>query len=174
MPDVRERVEADRGLLKKIQLLIPGYAGYRRREDIRGADNILRIQLADSMKAVRGELENIRDGMAMEGRVQGLQEIGNAIFNLQGLEGKVRHAEGGYSGFSPMLRIEERELDRLYEYDWSMLQALDKAAAVTPMIREAADPKAFSASMKAFNEAVRSFEGAWNMRMEAISGVQVR
>jgi len=174
MPDIRERVEADRGILKKIQLVIPGYAGYRRREDIRAADNILRHQLADQMKSVRSELETIRDGMAMEGRVTGLSDIGNAIFNLEGIEAKVRHAEGGYSGFSPQIRIEERELDRLYEYDWAMLQALDKAAAVLPMIRDATEPKAFGASMKAFHEAVRSFEGAWNMRMEAITGTQVR
>jgi len=174
MPDIRERVEADRGLLKKIQLVIPGYAGYRRREDIRAADNLLRLQLADQVKAARAELETIRDGMAMEGKVQGLSTIGNAIFHLQGLEGKVRHAEGGYSGISATIRIEETELDRLYEYDWAMLQSLDKAVAVVPMIRDATDPKSFDASVKAFNEAVRSFEGAWNMRMEAITGTAVR
>src|SRR5256885_16816857 len=52
MPDIRDRVEQDRGLLKKIQLAIPGYAGYRRREDIRAADNLLRIQL-DAEEIVR-------------------------------------------------------------------------------------------------------------------------
>src|SRR3989304_5372792 len=174
MPDIRERVEADRGLLKKLQLLIPGYAGYRRREDIRAADNLLRIQLSDRVKAVRGELETIRDRMSMDGKYQGLQSIGNAIFTLQGVEAKVRHAEGGYSGISATIRIEETELDRLYEYDWAMLQSLDKAVAVVPMIRDATDPKSLDASVKAFNEAVRSFEGAWNMRMEAITGTAVR
>src|SRR2546428_367087 len=54
MPDIRDRVEQDRGLLKKIQLVIPGYAGYRRREDIRAAGNLLRIQLANQLKSRRG------------------------------------------------------------------------------------------------------------------------
>src|SRR3970040_1016658 len=158
MPDIRERVEADRGLLKKIQLMIPGYAGYRRREDIRAADNILRIQLSDQVKGVRGELETIRDGMAMEGKTTGLSPIGNAIFTLEGIEAKVRHAEGGYSGISATIRIEETELDRLYEYDYAMLMSLDKAAAVVPMIRDASDGKSFEASMTAFNEPVKAFE----------------
>ena len=174
MPDIRERVEADRGILKKIQLVIPGYAGYRRREDIRAADNILRHQLADQMKSVRSELETIRDGMAMEGRVTGLSDIGNAIFNLEGIEAKVRHAEGGYSGFSPQIRIEERELDRLYEYDWAMLQALDKAAAGMPMIQQASDAKSFDAAMKAFRDSIQAFDAAWGVRMEASTGTQVR
>ena len=95
MPDIRDRVEQDRGLLKKIQLVIPGYAGYRRREDIRAADNLLRIQLANQLKGVRGDLETIRDQMAMDGKIQGLQGIGNIIFTVEGLEAKVRHAEGG-------------------------------------------------------------------------------
>src|SRR2546425_1103826 len=134
MPDIRDRVEQDRGLLKKIQLVIPGYAGYRRREDIRAADNLLRIQLANQLKGVRGELEDIRDGLAMEGKIQGLQGIGNIIFTVEGLEAKVRHAEGGYSGISATIQIKETELDKLYEYDYAMLASLDKAAAVVPMI----------------------------------------
>lgn len=174
MPDIRERVEADRGLLKKLQLMIPGYAGYRRREDIRAADNILRLQLSDRMKTVRGELEGIRDQMAMDGKYQGLQTIGNAIFYVQGVEAKVRHAEGGYSGISATIRIEERELDKLYEYDWAMFDSLDKAAAVVPMIRDSADGKSFDASLRAFNEAVKAFESAWNTRIEAITGTVAR
>src|SRR5438309_2121105 len=127
MPDIRDRVEQDRGLLKKIQLVIPGYAGYRRREDIRAADNLLRIQLANQLKGVRGDLEDIRDQMAMDGKVQGLQSIGNAIFTIEGLEAKVRHAEGGYSGLSATIQIKETELDKLYEYDYAMLDSLDRA-----------------------------------------------
>jgi len=174
MPDIRDRVEQDRGLLKKIQLVIPGYAGYRRREDIRAADNLLRIQLANQLKGVRGDLEDIRDGMAMDGKVQGLQSIGNAIFTIEGLEAKIRHAEGGYSGLSATIRIEETELDRLYEYDYAMLESLDKAAAVVPMIRDASDPKSFEAAVKGLREAVAGFESAWKTRTNAVTGIQVR
>ena len=174
MPDIRDRVEQDRGLLKKIQLVIPGYAGYRRREDIRAADNLLRIQLANQLKGVRGELEDIRDGLAMEGKIQGLQGIGNIIFTVEGLEAKVRHAEGGYSGISATIQIKETELDKLYEYDYAMLDSLDKAAAVVPMIRDAGDPKSFDASLKACREAIAGFETAWKNRMMAVTGIQVR
>lgn len=174
MPDIRERVEADRGLLKKIQLMIPGYAGYRRREDIRAADNVLRIQLSDRLKAVRGELESIRDDMAMEGRTQGLSGVGNSIFTLEGLEAKVRHAEGGYSGISATIRIEEAELDKLYEYDYAMLASLDQAGGLVAAIRDADGGKAFDSSLKSLNEAIRAFEGAWKARIAAVTGTQAR
>ena len=174
MPDIRDRVEQDRGILKKIQLVIPGYAGYRRREDIRAADNLLRIQLANQLKGVRGDLEDVRDGMAMDGKVQGLSAVGNLIFTIEGLEAKVRHAEGGYSGLSATIQIKETELDRLYEYDYAMLESLDKAAAIVATIRDAGDPKALDASTKAMRDAIASFEAAWKSRTNAVTGIEVR
>src|SRR3989441_10385257 len=97
MPDIRDRVEQDRGLLKKIQLVIPGYAGYRRREEIRAADNLLRSQLANQPKRVRGELEDIRDGLALEGKIQGLQGIGHPICTVEALDAQERHPAAGDS-----------------------------------------------------------------------------
>ena len=174
MPDIRERVEEDRGLIKKIQLKIPGYAGYRRREDIRNADILLRNQVADQVKKVRSDLEGVRDGLAAAGKYQGLQPIGNLIFNLQATEAKVRHAEGGYSGISANIRVEEPELDKLYEYDYSMLDNLDKCAAVIPMIQSAADPASFNTALKAFGDALKAFDQTFDQRMIIISGTNAR
>lgn len=174
MPDIRERVEEDRGLIKKIQLKIPGYAGYRRREDIRNADILLRNQVADQVKKVRSDLEGIRDGLAAEGKYQGLQPIGNLIFNLQATEAKVRHSEGGYSGISANIRVEEPELDKLYEYDWSMLENLDKLAAVIPTIQAAADPASFATALKSFGDALKAFDQAFDQRMIMITATNAR
>ena len=174
MPDIRERVEADRGLLKRIQLLIPGYAGYRRREDIRAADNLLRMRLTERLRSVRVDLEDIRDARAMDGKMAGLSSIGNAIFVLEGLEAKVRHAEGGYSGISATIRVEEDELDKLYEYDFMMLDSIETAAMAVPAILEAADGKAFEAAIKTFRDSIRRFEDAWSRRMHIVSGTYAR
>jgi len=174
MPDIRERVEEDRGLIKKIQLKIPGYAGYRRREDIRNADILLRNQVADQVKQVRSRLEGIRDGLAAQGKYQGLQPIGNLIFLMQATEGRVRHAEGGYSGISANIRVEEPELDKLYEYDYSMLTTLDQCAALLPAIESAPDPPSFNQALKAFGDALKAFDQAFDQRMVLISGTNVR
>src|SRR5439155_1319429 len=155
--------------LESIQVYPTTYDG----ELLHAADNLLRIQLANQMKSVRGDLEEIRDGMAMDGKVQGLQTIGNAIFTIEGLEAKIRHAEGGYSGLSATIQIKETELDKLYEYDYAMLDSLDRASAVLPMIREAADPKAFEAAVKSMRDAITSFESAWKSRTNAVTGIQV-
>src|SRR2546422_372068 len=71
-------------------------------------------------------------------------------------------------------KIQQTELVKLYEYDYAMLDSLDKAAAVVPMIQDAADPKSFDASLKACREAVAAFETAWKNRTMAVTGIQVR
>ena len=69
MTDLRNKVEDDRGLLKKIQLAIPGFRGYRQKEDLRIADSLLRIQIADLLQSdVLVPLEQVREcaGNALE------------------------------------------------------------------------------------------------------------
>ena len=174
MSDLRERVEEDRGLLKRIQLHVPGFAGYRRREDIRTADKMLRMQMADMLKQVRGTVEETRSTLAENYQIKELDKVGGLISRFQSLEGKVRHAEGGYSGISPAIQVKEHELDRLYEYDVALLDA------VADMGREAEELKAAADDGKEVPEKVAKlrsladdFEETFKKRMLAITGTEV-
>lgn len=80
MVDLRDRVTEDRGLLKNIQLAIPGFRGYRKREDLRIADSLLRVQLADKIKTdVSAPLENAREAAAKALNLDVMNEIGELI-----------------------------------------------------------------------------------------------
>lgn len=132
MADIRKRVEEDRGIIKRIELFIPGFRGYRKREDLRQADSILRIQLADRLKDIRTKVEDARQILTENSQLKALEPIGRSIMEMQELEGLIRHADQGYSGISWAIRIEEEELNKLYEFDLSLLEglaALDKKAA---------------------------------------------
>ena len=59
MVDLREKVVDDRGLISKIQRFVPGFHGYRVAEDLRAADNLLRIQIADRLAAVRADVGSL-------------------------------------------------------------------------------------------------------------------
>ncbi len=74
-PDIRQQVEASRGALKKLQLLIPGLRGYRQKEDIRVSDELLRNQVADRLDRARANLNILRKQMVSN----------NDLTNLGGL-----------------------------------------------------------------------------------------
>ena len=60
MPDIRQRVSEDQGVLKKIQMFIPGFRGYRQKEDLRDADRMLRDQLVKKLSLQRKQVEGAR------------------------------------------------------------------------------------------------------------------
>lgn len=125
MADIRQRVQDDRGIIKKIELVIPGYKGYREKEDLRIADSLLRNQLANQIQAVLESVQRSREGLAKNMNLALLNDIGELDNNMQALMNKIRHAPQGYSGISADIRIEQNELNKLYEWDLSLLQLID-------------------------------------------------
>lgn len=173
--DLRERVEDDRGLIKKIQMHIPGFAGYRRREDLRTADALLRVQVADRMSRVKDRLEAARAELARNYQVAALEPLGGVIFKVKELEGRIRHAEQGYSGISADIRIEEKEINTLYEFDLRLIEGIDFLAAKADGIKAASkkDADAVEAAITDFREGVSGFEDTFKRRMKVITGTEV-
>ncbi len=124
--DLRERVDQDRGTLKRLELLIPGYHGYRRDEDIRAADSLLRRQIADRLRNDRFTAENARTAMTQAGQFAALTDLAPLIADLMQIEPKVRSAEQGYSGIAAAIKVGPEQLDRLYEYDYGFVVAADQ------------------------------------------------
>ena len=176
MPDIRDRVEEDRGLIKRIQMHIPGYAGYRRREDLRAADKLLRIQLADKLTTIRRDVENIRGFMTRNYMKDNIEQLGNLILSFQEVEGKLRFSAGGYSGISADIRIEENELERLYEFDYTMVTALDAITQAVPPIDaavKAKDKNSATTGIETAKENLDKLHGAFKQRLQVITGTEV-
>ena len=174
MPDIREQVREDRGLLKKIQNVIPGFRGYRKREDIRAADSILRLQMADGLVKVREGLEESRQAMTDDYQTKNIDLVGGVINKARTLEGKVRHAEQGYTGFSPAVRIEEEELNRLYEYDASMIdtiQRLDSAQAILLSAVQARDDSGARRLLEDIRNDLTEFQRVFEDRIPRVAGI---
>lgn len=126
MPDIRQKVEEDRGLLKKIQLIIPGYRGYRIREDLRDSDKILRQELNKRLGLQHKQLDEFRlDLIRSAPMSKNLELLGGIINQYKKVEGMVAHGEGGYSGFSADIKIGAEELNHLYDYDLSMMESIN-------------------------------------------------
>lgn len=175
MADLRDRVEDDRGLLKKIQLHIPGFAGYRRREDLRTADNLLRIQLADRLVKVKEHVEGARQELVRNYQVGSLESVGGLVFKMTELDGRVRHAEGGYSGISADIRIEEAELNKLYEFDLALFEGANGLVGKADALKAAArkDADAVLTAVDDFRSASDAFEDTFERRMKVITGTEV-
>lgn len=173
MPDVRQQIREDRGLLKKIQGVIPGFAGYRAREDLRAADNIIRIQMAERLGKVRSRLEESRAELAEKYEKENITKVGGLINKFKEIEGTVRHADQGYTGISPMLRIEDAEINHLYEFDLSMCNGIAGMDASVGRIKAAVlSEKATDVKFELLelDRLLKEFKEVFDRRLEVITG----
>ena len=176
MADIRQRVEEDRGILKKIQNFVPGFRGYRRREDLRDADRMLRAQLAQKLGLQRRGLEEVRSMLVQNHGSKELDALGGVIFQIKKIEGLVSHAETGYSGFVADIEVKEDELDRLYEYDAGMI---DHVIAMTTSIESlknsvmAADDATIHKELMNIKARITDFEDQFKRRLKVVTGTEV-
>ena len=174
--DIREKVDQDRGVLKRLQLLIPGFRGYRQGEDIRAADSYIRIQVADRIKNARATIENSRSALTNAGQFQALNDLAPVIADLMRLEGQIRFAEQGYTGLSPAVRINPQQLDRLYEYDYGFVQAADQlnqTASSLPSLATGSNSPEVTALVTTVRGQVSQLEQAFKSRIQVIEGIRV-
>ena len=175
MADLREKVKDDRGLLKKIELAIPGFRGYRKREDLRIADSLLRKQLADKLKSVLTNVEQCRDILTRNMEMDMLEDIRRVVNQAQIIEGKMRHSEQGYTGVSADYRIEESELNRLYEWDLGLIDHINELSNSSTVFKNAVndnDKEKMKVEMNNLNNKLLAFQDLFEKRREAIADLE--
>ena len=176
MTDIRKRVEEDRGILKTIQTFVPGFRGYRLKEDLRDSDRMLRAQLAKLLGLQRRGLEDCRAMVVQNFNSPQLDAIGGLINRFKMVEGLVLHAETGYSGIAADVRVKETELNRLYEYDTSLIDnigVISKSLESLKRSLKANDNAQSGDDIEEIRNAIIEFEDKFERRMQVITNTEV-
>ncbi|EQD45435.1 hypothetical protein B1A_14825, partial [mine drainage metagenome] len=164
----------DRGSLKRLQLMVPGYRAYRQGEDIREADSFLRIQVANRLANGLQTIQNVRSALTQAGQFAALTDLAPLLADLQMLEGSIRHAEQGYSGISAPVRVGTAQLDRLYEYDFGFVQAADQLNGTLSQLPPAASGgTGVGALIATARGQIAQLTQAFHARLKAIEGILV-
>lgn len=173
-PDIRQEVESNRGILKKLELMVPGLRGYRTKEDMRVSDDLLRNQVADKLDLAKANLEALRKQIATSGDFNTLGTVGSLISQIQQFSGEIRHAQQGYSGFGASFQIDESKLNKLYNYDYDFISSALQLVNLSLPSSISYDPtNAGSAQQKLTNihSMVQNFKEKWSIRIEAIENI---
>jgi hypothetical protein len=174
MVDLRDRVKEDRGLLKKLELAIPGFRGYRKREDLRIADSLLRKQLADGLGKIVERIELCRKDLAKDMEMELLNDIAALVNHATATENRVRHAEQGYSPISPDYKVREDQLDDLYEWDLNLLDDIQEISGAVSALEVAINRGDLNHIEQGIGHAereLREFNDLFNTRIETIAGL---
>jgi hypothetical protein len=116
---------AEQNWLERLADAIPGLKGYRDKEARRDTDKRFREYLADRIDRARRRLDDVKATLVNDGQLDRLDDIDRYSQRLIKIANLVRHATYGYSGFFDQQKIQETELDRIYQYDLSLVSDVE-------------------------------------------------
>jgi len=174
LSEIYERVRERTRLLEKIELYIPGFRGYKEKELRREADRLIREYLLRELNRAYEGFKAIMVALATTGQV-GAYELYNqtqAVFDR--LIAKLRTMDYGYAGFFDAVKIEEKELDKLLEYDYNLIEEIEKIAKTVSEARSAAfggDATKLAAALSSLRQELESLYDLLIKREDVITSI---
>ena len=157
-------------IVEKLELVIPGFHGYKKKELLREDDRLIRGKVADTLAQARREMERAIQRCAMVS-CQQLMALDTMRKKLMALESRVRHAEAGYRGYFDRVKFKEKELNRLIEYDAKMIELAEEILnAVKAINGQIANPQALGMAVLDLDDKLNSFEEVLSKRMSFAAG----
>lgn len=166
-----EQAKGYRNVLERLGDKIPGFRGFQDRELRRDVDKLQREHLAAELGRLKGIVRDKARSYTDAGQIGALNGFDRLDRQLDGLSQAVRFADYGASGLFDAVKIGEPELQRLYEFD---LSVLDDLAALEGDLAAVPAPGAAGTGPDPLGQAqqrLRALDEKWRQRERVISDV---
>jgi hypothetical protein len=168
----KQRIEDSRGGLESLISKIPGYHGYKEKENRRAADKLLRDQLTKQLDEQRRRLAELQRNLVDSGGLLMVDDLDRAVTKVQKLADKIRTAAYGYAGIFDAVKVKEDQLDALYTFDEGMLEQVTSVQTAIDALATAIDSNGdVKTAIRAVVSAAEQAETTWRQRESAITGV---
>lgn len=131
------------GILRKgvdfVAGLIPGYKGYKDKEQRRDADRMLRHAIVTRLQERKAVVDRAIAESSRKFQFDNLEPLELVKRKLERVTDLIRHAPAGYSGFFDTAEIGPEQLDRIYENDASVLERVNEVGQIIEGLPRAED-----------------------------------
>lgn len=146
LDDLTEKIQASQSKFENLVAKIPGYAGYKQKEQRREADKLLRLHVARQYEEQLRRLNEVQYALTASGRLASIVTLERAVMKLQLLIDRIKTASYGYAGLFDAIKVDEGVLDRMYEFDLAMLEGVNELATLLDRLSTAAETEATTAA----------------------------
>lgn len=173
MVDIYGKVQESRSGLEKLLSIIPGWSGYQERQNRRKADQIMRQTLAEKLAAQRRKLDTAQNDLIAHGKIELVDDVGRAVTQLQTFIDRVRFATYGYSGLFDAIKINQDELERMYNFDAALFEYVERLDTATQRLQEAiAIGEGIPEAIRVVQDICREANDTFDEREQVILGSQ--
>ncbi len=171
MSDFFEKVSSQVDPFKKLVSFIPGFNGYVERQNRRDADKLLRETVARRFEEQWSRASSLQVDMVSNGMLSYVDDMEKASLALRTFIDKISTAARGYSGMFDAVKINEKELEAIYQFDAAFFDLADQVKSGLDNVEasmgdEAALPAAIRNITTLSRLAVETFE----RRSEVVTG----
>ncbi len=169
LDEIKKRRE---NTLEELADIIPGYKGYKEKEMRREADRLLRQTLVRRLEEQWRRLPDLEKKMLSKGKISYLDEAETVVNRLQTLVDKVKGATTGYGGLFDAVRVKEKELDSLYDFDLGLLKRVGDLKAAMARLQEAIEKgtPSLDKAIEQLQDMTAGLNDLWDRREEVILG----
>jgi hypothetical protein len=170
-----DRTKSQTNLQEKIELLIPGFHGYKEKEMRRESDKLIRNQIYQKLSDAESQAKDTYRSMVNQSLNDSWDDTDHLLSRLDRIMERINHSEYGYSGFFDSTKVREPDLDRMMNYDMQLIQMADSIAASIQAIKDSIDgdrTQEVKGKVSDAMKAVDALENAYNGRKQIIVGVQ--
>jgi hypothetical protein len=168
MSDLFDRVTGAQDFFKKILGKIPGFKGYIERQNRRSADKLLRETIANQFEAAWQRISNLQIELVNQGAIEYLDDVERAAIKLRQFTDRVRTASYGYSGFFDAVKVNEKELAAVYEYDLTLLELSEEVGRAIDNLEASIGTDGLPASIRNLVSLTQKCVDAFNHRRDVM------
>ncbi len=171
MTDMYQKVSGGMDPITKLASYVPGFSGYVERENRRAADKLVRDTVARRFDELWKRLSDLQSELTTADKIQWVDDMEKAGIQLRTFIDKIRTAPRGYAGFFDSVKINQPELEQLYNFDLAFFDLGDQIGhALDNVEASLADDAALPAAVRNLTTLSRQAVTTYNKRTEAFTG----
>ena len=171
MDDFFQKVTSQQDPLRKLASYIPGFGGYIERENRRDADKLLRDNVARRFEEQWKRTSQLQTDMVSNGMIALVDDMEQAAIQLRTFIDKISTAPRGYSGMFDAVKINEKELTAIYQYDAAFFDLADQIGHGLDNVEASmGDEAALPAAIRNLTSLARTATETYNRRSEVVTG----
>lgn len=157
-------------------LILPGFRGYKLREERREADRLVRNYIYTALEHSRDNLMSCFQSLTDSKADELMEPMNRLLARLDLVAEKINRASYGYSGFFDSVKVEETELGNMLAYDTQLMDSVRKISDATANFKaDLSQGKLENARtiQQTLDASISNLESAFDQRKATIERVTV-
>ncbi|MBN1264420.1 MAG: hypothetical protein JXA25_02925 [Anaerolineales bacterium] len=171
MTDPLGKISEGQGVVAKIRNFLSGFIGYVEAGNRRTADKMLRETISMRFEEQWSRMSELQREFISSGNLELVDDLEAAAIKIRTFADRIKTASYGYSGFFDAVNINKDEIQKLYEFDLSMLEKSEQVGRAVDNVEQSIGTDGLPASIRNLVSLSQEVIDIYNRREEVILSI---